>query len=129
MPPEGSKASGDDVMRAPTYDVPLPAELALTRAQAVALDMVALLIRIARQSGDRVRLCKSVAEIRAALGASALATVLHIEGAEPIDPDFKMLEVLYAAGLRSLGLVWSRPNIFGHGVPFRFPSAPIPARD
>ena len=25
-------------------------------------------------------------------------------------------------GLRSLGPVWSRPTIFGHGVPFRFPS-------
>ncbi len=27
-------------------------------------------------------------------------------------------------GLRSLGPVWSRPNAFGHGVPFRFPSTP-----
>jgi len=35
-----------------------------------------------------------------------------------------MLDVLYAAGLRTLGPVWSRPNIFGHGVPFRFPSSP-----
>ncbi len=35
-----------------------------------------------------------------------------------------MLDVLYAAGLRSLGPVWSRSNIFGHGVPFRFPSSP-----
>jgi membrane dipeptidase len=56
--------------------------------------------------------------------AGALATVLHIEGAEPIDSDLRMLEVLHAAGLRSLGIVWSRPNIFGHGVPFRFPSSP-----
>ena len=28
------------------------------------------------------------------------------------------------AGLRSLGPVWSRPNAFGHGVPFRCPSSP-----
>jgi membrane dipeptidase len=47
-----------------------------------------------------------------------------LEGAEAIDRDMKMLEVLHTAGLRSLGLVWSRPNIFGHGVPFRFPSSP-----
>jgi len=47
---------------------------------------------------------------------------MHLEGAEAIDPDFSTLEVLYAAGLRSLGPVWSRPTIFGHGVPFRFPS-------
>jgi membrane dipeptidase len=50
--------------------------------------------------------------------------VLHIEGAEAIDPEFALLEVLYAGGLRSLGPVWSRPNAFGHGVPFRCPSSP-----
>jgi membrane dipeptidase len=27
-------------------------------------------------------------------------------------------------GLRSLGPVWSRPTLFGHGVPFCFPSSP-----
>src|SRR6516165_1162978 len=32
---------------------------------------------------------------------------------------------LHAAGLRSpLGPVWSRPNAFGHGVPFLCPSSP-----
>jgi len=31
---------------------------------------------------------------------------------------------LYAAGLRSLGPVWSRSNAFGHGVPFLCPSSP-----
>ena len=51
-------------------------------------------------------------------------TVLHIEGAESIDANFEILDVLYAAGLRSLGPVWSRPNAFGHGVPFLCPSSP-----
>ena len=32
--------------------------------------------------------------------------------------------MLHAAGLRSIGPVWSRPNIFGTGVPFRFPGDP-----
>ena len=50
--------------------------------------------------------------------------VLHLEGAEAIDGDLNFLEVLYAAGLRSLGPVWSRNNIFGHGVPFKFPASP-----
>jgi membrane dipeptidase len=50
--------------------------------------------------------------------------VLHLEGAEPIDPGLEALEFWYAAGLRSLGLVWSRPNAFGHGVPFVSPSSP-----
>ena len=50
--------------------------------------------------------------------------VLHLEGAEAIDPGLEALEFWYAAGLRSLGPVWSRPNAFGHGVPFVFPSSP-----
>jgi membrane dipeptidase len=53
-----------------------------------------------------------------------LAAVMHIEGAEAIDPDFRALDVLYAAGLRSIGPVWSRPTIFGEGVPFRYPATP-----
>jgi membrane dipeptidase len=53
-----------------------------------------------------------------------LGMVLHIEGAEPIDPGLVALEAWYAAGVRSVGLVWSRPSTFGHGVPFRFPSSP-----
>ena len=49
------------------------------------------------------------------------AAVLHLEGAEAIDPGLEALELWYAAGLRSLGPVWSRPNAFAHGVPFISP--------
>ena len=52
------------------------------------------------------------------------AAILHLEGAEAIDPELESLEHWYAAGLRSLGPVWSRPTAFGHGVPFRAPSSP-----
>ncbi len=64
------------------------------------------------------------AEIRAATEGGRVAAVMHIEGCEAIDPDFAMLDVLHAAGLRSLGIVWSRSNLFAHGVPFRFPGDP-----
>ena len=43
---------------------------------------------------------------------------------KPSTRSFETLDVLHQAGLRSLGPVWSRPNAFGHGVPFRFPSSP-----
>jgi membrane dipeptidase len=102
----------------------MPAAAGLSYAQEYALGMASLLLSIARRSAGAVRVCRSAGEIRDGIAAGALATVLHIEGAEPIDRDFKLLEVLHAAGLRSLGLVWSRPNLFGHGVPFRFPSSP-----
>jgi membrane dipeptidase len=50
--------------------------------------------------------------------------VLHFEGAAAIKEDLNNLEDYYEKGLRSLGLVWSRPNVFGCGVPFRFPHSP-----
>jgi membrane dipeptidase len=50
--------------------------------------------------------------------------VLHLEGAEAIDPSLEALDLWHAAGLRSLGPVWSRPNAFAHGVPFISPSTP-----
>jgi membrane dipeptidase len=124
VPPAKPDTSMDEEMRKAKYDVPLPEGLELTAAQHAAFEMVSLLIRIARQSNGGVRVCRNVDDIRGSIDAKALATVLHLEGAEPIDADLRMLEILYEAGLRSLGLVWSRPTIFGHGVPFRFPSSP-----
>ncbi len=113
-----------DRMNGAEYDVPLPAMLPINEAREAALAMIALLIRIERASGGAVAICRNTAEIRAAIQRGSLATVLHIEGAEAIDPDLETLDVLHAAGLRSLGPVWSRPTAFGHGVPFRFPGSP-----
>jgi membrane dipeptidase len=101
-----------------------PPAVEVTEAQRVVFAMAALLFRIERESQGRVRVCRTVADIESCLGADALAAVLHIEGAEAIDANFELLDVLYEAGLRSLGPVWSRPNAFGHGVPFRCPSSP-----
>jgi membrane dipeptidase len=47
-----------------------------------------------------------------------------LRGRENLGPEPGALEELYDQGLRSLGLVWSRPNAYAHGVPFRFPSSP-----
>jgi membrane dipeptidase len=61
---------------------------------------------------------------RAFSGDGPPVAVLHLEGAEAIDPGLEALDLWYEAGLRSLGPVWSRPNAFGHGVPFISPSSP-----
>lgn len=71
-----------------------------------------------------IRPCTSAAEIRRARADGVIAAVLHLEGAEAIGPDLQELHQLHALGLRSLGPVWSRPNIFGAGVPFVFPASP-----
>ena len=93
-------------------------------AQQTVVAMLSLMYRIERESEGRVRVCRTASDIKACLEKDVLAAVLHIEGAEAIDTDLAMLDVLHAAGLRSLGPVWSRPNAFGHGVPFRCPSSP-----
>ncbi|MDX1540818.1 MAG: dipeptidase, partial [Geminicoccaceae bacterium] len=72
----------------------------------------------------RFKVVRTVPEIRDCMAGGAIAAIFHIEGAEAIDTRFDALEVLHEAGLRSLGPVWSRPNAFGHGVPFKFPSSP-----
>ncbi len=122
--PEEPGLDIDAMMSQPRYDVPLPSALDSSEAQRIALHMAALLMRIERSSKGQVEVCRSAAQIRRCIDSGVLASVLHIEGAEAIDPELHMLDVLHAAGLRSLGPVWSRPNIFGHGVPFRYPSTP-----
>jgi len=71
-----------------------------------------------------LRIVRTVADLDAAREDGVLAAVMHHEGAEAIDPGLQALELWYAAGLRSLGPVWSRPNAFAHGVPFMFPASP-----
>ena len=117
-------AQMEAVMNAPPYVLPLPAPVPLARAQQVALAQVGHLLGMARDSGGAFVLCRSVAEIRAAMAAGRIAGVAHMEGAEAIDEGLDALHVFHALGLRSLGPVWSRPTIFGHGVPFAFPSSP-----
>ena len=79
--------------------------------------MFARMRRLARDLPDDIALCADATAVRAAMDRDRIAVVPHVEGAECIDPDLNALEVLHAAGLRSLGLVWSRPNAFGHGAP------------
>lgn len=111
-----------ELMCNPPYDIPLPREVSQADALAVAMEEAAILIHL--QAQGALQVCTSARDIRDCMAKGMLAAIMHMEGAEAIDPDFHVLEVLYQAGLRSLGPVWSRPTIYGDGVPFRFPSSP-----
>lgn len=124
FPPSKGNFRFDSFQTGGGYDVPLPGQLPTDTARTSTVAMVALIHRIEQASGGAVAIGRTAGDLRSAIGRDAIAAVLHVEGAEAIDPDFAMLDVLHAAGLRSLGPVWSRPNQFGHGVPFRFPSTP-----
>ena len=76
------------------------------------------------RAGD-IRIARAAADLDAArAGEGPPVAVLHLEGAEAVDPGLEALDTWYQAGLRSLGPVWSRPNEFAHGVPFVSPSSP-----
>ncbi len=106
------------------YEVrPFPA-LDPAYAQQITISVAARLFRLEAESAGQMKVVRGVDDLRRCLRDGVLAVVLHFEGAEAIDPDLDALEVFYQAGLRSLGIVWSRPNAFGHGVPFMFPHSP-----
>jgi membrane dipeptidase len=79
---------------------------------------------LALERAGHVRIARAPGDLAAARADGTLAAVMHLEGAEAIDPGLEALELWHAAGLRSLGPVWSRSNAFGHGVPFAFPGSP-----
>ena len=106
-------------MTKPAYDLPLPEPMPWADAMPVALSLASVLFAL--EAAGALRICRTVAEISDAFAAGEIAAVFHMEGAEAIDEDLAALDLFYQAGLRSLGPVWSRPTIFGHGVPFRFP--------
>lgn len=101
-----------------------PPQMALAYAQREAMAMVARLFRWESESNGAAKVVRTAAEIRQCLSDGTFAMELHFEGAEAIDPELDALEVYHQAGLRSLGITWSRPNRFAHGVPFQFPASP-----
>lgn len=118
--------SGDLILQEPDenghYVTPLAAPLQRQPSLDIATEKMAIAYRVERAGGWKI--CRSTADIRKAMDENIFAAVLHMEGCEAIDEDLDALEVFYAAGLRSLGPVWSRHNAFGHGVPFAFPMSP-----
>lgn len=102
----------------------MPPMMATDYAQHYALGSLAILIRLAAESNGQVEIVTTAADLRRCIDTGTFAMELHLEGAEAIDPGLDALEVYARAGVRSVGLVWSRSNLFGHGVPFKFDHSP-----
>lgn len=114
----------DRLMDNPPYALDLPGLIATRPAQAVAMAEIGHLLWMERASGGAFGIVRSAAEIRDNLASGTISAILHMEGAEPISEGLDELYLYHAAGLRSLGPVWSRPNVFGSGVPFAWPASP-----
>ncbi len=98
--------------------IPLPPSL----DQGAALKAVMAQVGIARQleAAGQLAFHTTGTALRQHIGNGKMAALLHLEGAEAIDEELYVLDALYALGLRSIGPVWSRPTVFGAGVPFAF---------
>ncbi|HSW29741.1 MAG TPA: dipeptidase [Longimicrobiales bacterium] len=117
--------TGPDGARVPgAWTVPLPPRLARSTALAYTLSVMSDLFRWERAAGSAMQVVRTAGDLERCLADGTFAAVLHIEGVEALDTRLEALDVFFEAGLRSLGPVWSRPNAFGHGVPFDFPSTP-----
>ena len=106
------------------YKVPLPQPIRHKDALRFTTAVACRLFELETAAEGQIKIVRTARELRKCLREGTFAAILHIEGAEAIDTNFDSLHILHAAGLRSLGLVWSRPNKFGHGVPFSFPKSP-----
>ncbi|MCH1572184.1 MAG: dipeptidase [Longimicrobiales bacterium] len=106
------------------WSVPLPKRVDRRTSYHFTTSVISDLLRLIDASNGAMTLVRTATELQHAIDSGTFAVILHIEGAEAIDTRLESLDVLHAAGLRSLGPVWSRPNAFGHGVPFDFPRHP-----
>ncbi len=109
---------------------PSPGELLSTdradssKAKDAAEEMLSIARNMAKTHPSNFSIVLNSEEIGNSIEENKIACLLHFEGAEMIEEDLSNLNHFYDLGIRSIGPVWSRENVFGHGVPFGFPGSP-----
>ncbi|WP_411956849.1 dipeptidase [Paracoccus homiensis] len=121
-----SPAGPDDaeavkIMQNPPFEMPLPDQIGHDAALPHAFRQAAALKALERTG--TLDIVTTAAGMRDTIAGGRIAAIMHMEGAEAIR-DMDALHLWHAAGLRSLGPVWSRPTAYGEGVPFAFPAGP-----
>ena len=108
-------------MENPPFNMPLPAEIPADEALPQAFAQAAALLALERTG--TLGIARKASDLTPLMDQGRIAAIMHMEGIEAIrNPDD--LHLWHAAGLRSLGPVWSRPTRFAEGVPFAFPASP-----
>lgn len=79
------------------------------------MEVVAKWLEIERAGKQKIRIARSVADIRAAKAAGETAIVLHFQGADPIEDELDFINVFHAAGLRVMQLTYNSRNRLGDG--------------
>lgn len=82
----------------------------------VALEMIDGLRREMEESPGLFALCRTAAELDAALAKGRIALLLSLEGAEPVGTNLSLLRTFYELGVRLMGLTWARRNAAADGA-------------
>lgn len=106
------------------YQVEIAPPLDFEYANRIAGEMIEDLLRLEKESRGRLKIARTYLDLEESFQKGLLAAVMHMEGAEAVQPSLENLEDYYQKGLRSIGITWSRENAFGHGVPFAIPASP-----
>ncbi len=88
--------------------------------------MASIALRLERAGAWQ--LCRSVADIEASIAEGRFAAVMHMEGCEAIGAIWRRSTSSTQPAFARSGPVWSRNNVFGHGVPFASPCRPTADR-
>src|SRR5215470_5670088 len=79
------------------------------------MEVVGKWLEIERSHKERIRIARSVADIRAAKAAGDIAIVLHFQGADPIEDELDFINLYQASGLRVMQVTYNLRNRLGDG--------------
>ena len=126
VPPEDIKERRDDFglhVNENGYYINLPTPLNQKYAESFVDRAIESSLDTIKRSKGSLKLVKKFSDT-GITHKNRISVVLHLEGAEAVMRDLSNIEKYYNFGIRSIGLFWSRKNIFGSGVQYRFPSSP-----
>ncbi len=106
------------------YHIDLPKPVGFEYASRFVNDTLSLIEKTVASSDGKLAVVRHANEIHSNMERNAVSLLLALEGAEAISGSLDELQTYYDSGIRSIGPFWSRPNIFGTGVQFKFPSTP-----
>ncbi|RJE80209.1 dipeptidase [Paracoccus sp. JM45] len=121
LPSGFSDPDAQSKMENPPFDMPLPPQISDIEALPSAFAQASALLALERTG--TLSIARKAADLTDSIDQGRIAAIMHMEGAEAIS-DMDALHLWHAAGLRSLGPVWSRPTRYAEGVPFAFPASP-----
>lgn len=79
------------------------------------MELVGKWLELARSGRQKIRIARSVAELRAAKAAGQTGIVLHFQGADPIEDELDFINLFQASGLRVMQLTYNLRNRLGDG--------------